>query len=198
MVATADSELIIVSPYFVPRRKGVAYLKELVDRGIDVTVITNSLAANNHGIVHSGYMGYRKELLQAGVKIHEVKATASVAGVERGGAGASLATLHTKAFMVDRERLFVGSFNWDQRSANINTELGVIIESEVIGENAHELVEAGLEKRTYEVTLDDKGNLQWIDRSGFEPRIKTKEPDTTWWRRTKAQLGRMLPIRGQL
>ena len=198
VVATAESQLIIISPYFVPRKKGVEYLGELVSRGIDVTVITNSLAANNHGIVHSGYMAYRKELLKAGVKIYEVKATESVAGVERGGAGASLATLHTKAFLVDSKRLFVGSFNWDPRSANINTELGVIMNSEVIGEKARRLVEEGLPKRAYEVKLDGKGGLQWIDSSGFEPRIETKEPDTSWWRRTKAQLGRLLPVRGQL
>jgi putative cardiolipin synthase len=198
VIAAAESELIIVSPYFVPRKNGVAYLRSLIDRGISVTIVTNSLAANNHGIVHSGYMGYRKDLLKAGVNIYEVKATASVAGVERGGSGASLATLHTKSFLVDRERLFVGSFNWDPRSANINTELGVIMDSAVIGSNAWELVQVGLEKRTYEVTLDDQGNLQWVDRSGFEPRIITKEPDTTWWRRTKAQLGRLLPVRGQL
>jgi len=198
VVAEAEHELTVISPYFVPRKSGVEYFQTLVDRGLDVTVITNSLAANNHGIVHSGYMGYRKKLLKMGVKLYEVKVTASIEGVERGGSGAELATLHTKAFIVDREMLFVGSFNWDPRSVDINTELGVVIESpEIAGATAAQ-VDASLATKVYQVELDERGKLQWVDRSGQELRILTKEPDTTWWRRTKAQLGRWLPIHSQL
>lgn len=198
VVAKADEELIIISPYFVPRKSGVAYFQSLIDKGLNVTVITNSLAANNHGIVHSGYMGYRKPLLKMGVRIFETKVTATVTGVERGGAGASLATLHTKAFMVDRKHLFVGSFNWDPRSVAINTELGVIIDSESMGEWIGIRIDEALPSGSYEVVLNEDGNLRWIDNSGEEPIILTKEPDTTWWRRTKAQMGRILPIRSQL
>jgi len=198
VIAEADKELIIISPYFVPRKSGVAYFQSLIDRGLDVTVLTNSLAANNHGIVHSGYMGYRKPLLKMGVRIFETMVTATPTGVERGGSGAELATLHTKAFMVDRKKLFVGSFNWDPRSVNINTELGVIIESEYMGERVGEIIDEALPSRTYEVVLNENGNLRWIDNSGDEPVILTKEPDASWWRRTKAQMGRILPMRSQL
>ena len=197
-VDTAKKELIVISPYFVPRKSGVAYFQELIDRGLSITVVTNSLAANNHGVVHSGYMGYRKALLKMGVRIYEIKVTAEVSGVDRGGSGAALATLHTKAFLVDREDLFVGSFNWDPRSVNINTELGVIIKSPEMGARVGELADLQLRDRAYEVVLDEKGNLRWIDQSGEEPVYFTKEPDTTWWRRTKAQMGRILPIRSQL
>jgi putative cardiolipin synthase len=198
VIAKADKELIIISPYFVPRKSGVAYFQSLIDRGLDVTVLTNSLAANNHGIVHSGYMGYRKPLLKMGVRIFETMVTATPTGVERGGSGAELATLHTKAFMVDRKKLFVGSFNWDPRSVNINTELGVIIESEYMGERVSEIIDEALPSRTYEVVLNKNGKLRWVDNSGDEQVILTKEPDTSWWRRTKAQMGRILPMRSQL
>lgn len=202
-VDKASKELIVVSPYFVPRKSGVEYFQSLVDRGLKITVITNSLAANNHGIVHSGYMGYRKALLKMGVKLYEIKVTAEVAGVDRGGSGASLATLHTKAFLVDREDLFVGSFNWDPRSVKINTELGVIINSPEMGAEVGRLVDEELHNRAYQVVLDDKNNLRWIDHLKIdettgEPVFYTKEPDTSWWRRTKAQLGRILPVRSQL
>jgi len=198
VVAKANEELIVISPYFVPQKSGVAYFQELIDRGLDVIVVTNSLAANNHGIVHSGYMGYRKELLKMGVRLFETKVTATVTGVERGGAGASLATLHTKAFMVDREYVFVGSFNWDPRSIDINTELGVIIESSEMGDSVGKQVDAALPTRTYEVVLNEDGNLRWIDNAGDEPIILTKEPDASWWRRTKAQMGRIVPMQSQL
>jgi len=198
VVAKANKELIVISPYFVPRKSGVAYFQELIDRGLDVIVITNSLAANNHGIVHSGYMGYRKELLKMGVRIFETKVTATVTGAERGGAGASLATLHTKAFMVDREYVFVGSFNWDPRSVDINTELGVVMESAEMGDGLGKKIDGALPARAYEVVLDENGNIRWIDNAGDEPIILTKEPDASWWRRTKAQMGRILPVRSQL
>ena len=198
VVEQAQDELIVISPYFVPQKSGELYFQGLIDRGIKVTVVTNSLAANNHGIVHSGYMSSRKALLKMGVDLLEIKVTAEVTGVDRGGSGAALATLHTKAFIVDRQYLFVGSFNWDPRSVDINTELGVIIESADLAEISANRVWEGMNTRAYQVILNEDGKLRWIDRSGAEPIILDKEPDTSWWRRTKAQMGRILPIRGQL
>jgi len=100
--------------------------------------------------------------------------------------------------MVDREYVFVGSFNWDPRSIDINTELGVIIESSEMGDSVGKQVDAALPTRTYEVVLNEDGNLRWIDNAGDEPIILTKEPDASWWRRTKAQMGRIVPMQSQL
>ena len=197
-VGRAEKELIVISPYFVPRKTGIEYFQTLRDRGLEVTVVTNSLAATNHAIVHSGYAPSRKPLLEMGVKIYEVKHTVAIGGVERGGSGASLATLHTKAFIVDRDELFVGSFNWDPRSVNINTELGVIMKSpKLAGDTAADL-DGALNAKTYEVVLNEKGKVRWIDRSSGEDVILTKEPDTTWGRRFNAGFMRILPVRGQL
>jgi putative cardiolipin synthase len=197
-IETAENELIVISPYFVPRKQGVEFIQSLRDRGIDVTIITNSLAATNHSVVHSGYAPSRKPLLNMGVKIHEVRVNASRDSIERGGAGAELATLHTKAFVVDCKQLFVGSFNWDPRSVNINTELGVIIESPEMAEKTCMDIEAALDLKTYEVVLNEQGKLRWIDRSGAEPVTYDKEPDTGFWRRFSVGFMRILPIRGQL
>ncbi len=194
----AERELIVVSPYFVPRKSGIEFFRELRDRGIDVTVVTNSLAATNHSIVHSGYAPARKPLLEMGVKIYEVRNDIALSGVERGGAGASLATLHTKAFVVDREALFIGSFNWDPRSVNINTELGVIIESPELAGFAASLLDTNADSRGYEVFLDEKDRIRWADRSGHDLVVLTKEPDTSWWRRFSAGFMRILPIKSQL
>jgi putative cardiolipin synthase len=124
---SAENEMIVISPYFVPRKAGIEAFSEVRGRGIDVTIITNSLAANNQSSVHGGYAPSRKPLLKAGVRIFEVRADADVSGSELVAASGAKATLHTKAFIVDRKELFIGSFNFDPRSANINTELGVII-----------------------------------------------------------------------
>jgi putative cardiolipin synthase len=197
-VDAAQNQLIILSPYFVPTRKGIEYFKGLRDRGLEIVVITNSLAANNHTIAHSGYAPYRKKLLEIGVQIFEVKATAKNEDLERAGTENSLATLHSKAFMVDDSHLFVGSFNWDPRSVNLNTEIGVILNSpEFVAEGLARL-ERGEVDNAYEVVIDETGNVRWIDRSGGQERVLTKEPDTSWGKRTGAALGELLPIRGQL
>ena len=127
-MAAAKREVSVVSPYFVPRKSGIRFFSELQSRGVDVTIITNSLAANNQFTVHSGYSPARKPLLRAGVALYEVRPDAEVQGSEYVDNSGGRATLHTKAFIVDRERLFIGSFNFDPRSANINTEMGVFID----------------------------------------------------------------------
>jgi putative cardiolipin synthase len=198
-IRNGQKELIVISPYFVPQKRGIAFFQELRDRGMEITVITNSLASTNHAIVHSGYVPSRKPLLKMGVKLYEFKHDPfDVSGVARGGSDASLATLHTKAFIVDRNDLFVGSFNWDPRSVDINTELGVIIESPELGGLTAGLVDESLATRTYEVILNEQGAVRWVDHAGDEPVVLTKEPDTSWWRRFTAGFYRILPVRGQL
>lgn len=194
----AEEELVIISPYFVPRKRGVDYLRSLRNQGLDITIITNSLSATNHTIVHSGYAPSRKPLLEMGVKIREVRFDAGLDGIQRGGTGAELATLHTKAFVVDCAQLFVGSFNWDPRSLNINTESGVIIDSPMMGRGVCERLDEALDEKTFEVTLNEKGKLRWVDRSGDEPLILKKEPDTGWWTRLKVNFQKLLPIKSQL
>ena len=132
---SAKSEVIIVSPYFVPLKSGIKQLSALQASGVDVVIITNSLAANNQFTFHGGYAPSLKPLLKAGIKLFEVRADADVAGTEFVNASGAKATLHTKAFVVDREQVFIGSFNFDPRSANINTELGVIIKNPEMGES---------------------------------------------------------------
>lgn len=197
-IARAEESLFIISPYFVPLKSGIEYLTGLQERGVQVTVLTNSLAANNHSIVHSGYAPSRKPLLQAGVKIHEVRPDAFIQGADRGGKGAALATLHTKGFLVDDQELFLGSFNWDPRSVDINTELGVIIKTPELTQAILTKLNARLSDSAYEVILNDKGKIRWLDKSGDEVVILNNEPQTGWWRRFVVDFYKILPIKGQL
>lgn len=197
-ILSAKNEVIIVSPYFVPLKSGIAAISELQRSGVNVTVITNSLAANNQSSVHGGYAPSRKPLLKSGVKIFEVRPDADIAGSELVAAVDAKATLHTKAFVVDRRELFIGSFNFDPRSANINTELGVIIRSPEIATQFALIINAKLAQQTYEVFLNDKGKLRWRGFENGQEVIFDKEPQTTWSQRFSAGFMRILPIRGQL
>jgi putative cardiolipin synthase len=197
-IMKAQEQLVVVSPYFVPRKKGLQLFQELRDRGIEVSIVTNSLAANNHTLVHAGYAPSRKPLLEMGVRIFEVRTTASTDESKKTGNEDALATLHTKVFIVDSDELFVGSFNWDPRSVNLNTEIGVIIESTELTAEMLIRLERGEANNAYEVVLNDIGQLRWVDRSGDQEVILSKEPDTTWSKRTSAVLMELLPVRGQL
>jgi len=195
---SAKSEAIIISPYFVPRKAGIEAISELQRSGVDVTVITNSLAANNQSSVHGGYAPSRKPLLKSGVKIFEVRADADVAGSELVAASGAKATLHTKAFIIDRREIFIGSFNFDPRSANINTELGVIIRAPKLADQFAKRIDTALAQQTYEVFLNEKGKLRWRGFENGQEIIFEKEPQTTWGQRFSAGFMRILPIRGQL
>jgi putative cardiolipin synthase len=195
---SAEKELIVLSPYFVPMKAGVEIFSELQARGVKVTIVTNSLAANNQLTVHGGYAPSRKPLLKKGVRIYEVRPDADILGAELVAASGAKATLHTKAFMVDRKKAFIGSFNFDPRSANLNTESGVIIQSEQMASMFGELIEGGLKTQTYELFLNDDGKLRWRGFEHGSEVIYSKEPRSTWRQRFIAGFIRFLPVRSQL
>jgi putative cardiolipin synthase len=197
-VLAAQSELVIASPYFVPLAATIDTMAELGDRGVDVQVITNSLAANNHPIVHSGYAPKRPALLAAGVTLYEFKPDAKISGSRRAGLNAQAGTLHTKAFVVDRKSLFLGSFNWDPRSVFINTEMGVIVHSAELAGDVMERTERNLPKVSYQVRTGPKGELRWHEQLEQGEKIWTHEPHTGWFKRFWVGLAGLLPLDQQL
>ena len=193
----AEREVVVISPYFVPTKSGVDRIRVWRDRGIVVHVITNSLAANNQKLVHGGYMPSRRPLLEAGVHLYEVRADAEIADVISDDDHS--ATLHSKAFVVDRKDVFIGSFNFDPRSANLNTEMGVVISDPELGEAlARALLERG-PTTTYRLALDAHRDITWETQTAAGATIILKrEPDSSWWERMLARIARILPIHSQL
>ena len=159
-------ELDLVSPYFVPTKDGAAALTALAESGVRVRVLTNSLAATDVSPVHAGYAKYREELLRAGVRLFELKPNVEdVKTKDKGrGAGNSDASLHAKTFGVDRSRIFVGSFNFDPRSARLNTEMGIVVESQTLASRLSEALDRDMANVAYEVRLSTDGSLAWVER----------------------------------
>jgi putative cardiolipin synthase len=193
----ATSELIIVSPYFIPRDSGMIMLRDLVTRGIRVIVVTNSLAANNHVPVHSAYSKYRKPLLEAGVEIYELRVDAAALQTDDAEEDSPPTTLHAKAVIVDQKWLFVGSLNIDPRSIEINTEMGLVLESPILATEFRDSVMVDIELYAYKVSLNDKGDLEWIAQGKDGREVFSKEPQTSFGRRFGAGFYRILP-EGQL
>lgn len=194
-VDAARREVLLISPYFVPGRRASRSLTALVRRGVRVAVLTNSLAATDVLAVHGGYARHRRRLLRAGIELHELKRGGQEGQSLFGSGGASL---HTKAFVVDGELIFVGSFNLDPRSAYLNTEMGTFVRHPVPAERLRqEYVRLTDPARSWAVRLDG-GRLTWSDRAGGEGRVLHTEPDTTLTRRVLARVLGWLPIQPQL
>jgi putative cardiolipin synthase len=172
LVGPPASELHLVSPYLVPGASGSRQLASLAKRGVRIEVLTNSLEATDVAAVHAGYARYRKRMLEAGVSLFELKRMSAAAPGRRalvGRSGSSRSSLHAKTFAIDRSRVFVGSFNFDPRSARLNTELGVVIESPALAGRLAEMFAEGVPTRAYEVRLAASGRLQWTEsRDGRE------------------------------
>ena len=191
----AKRELRVISPYFVPGEEGARWLVGKRAQGVDVSVLTNSLAANDVMAVHGGYAPYRVPLLQGGVTLFELMPHGKQDSSLFGSSGASL---HTKAFAVDGEGGFIGSFNLDPRSVNLNTEMGVLFRDRSAAAALLRSYEAKIAPDTsYRVRLQD-GALRWEDASLQPPRVWDREPEASVWRRWTAHAIGWLPVESQL
>lgn len=195
LMAGALGEALLTSPYFVPGEQVAAQLVACCRSGATVRVLTNSLAATDVALVHAGYSKYRKALLEGGVRIHELK---PVHRKRIGLLGSRRASLHTKAMVVDDLRGFVGSFNLDPRSVQLNTEMGVLFADALLSGRLRALFERSAgPSASYRVYLQD-GALRWEDGTRQGGSAWTHEPETSRSRRLLIAIVRWLPIESQL
>ncbi len=195
---TLEEELLIESAYFVPRDVGVAAAKTLLDRGVNVRILTNSLSANDVLAAHAGYSKFRKPLLEAGAELYELRPYPGPVDKQIVSAG-SKAGLHTKAIVFDRKDVFIGSFNLDPRSASINTEAGIYVRSPELARQVIEYMDEGVApENAFRVLLDDNDDLRWvIEKDGVKLDYET-DPNSTWGQRSLAWFIRLLPVEKQL
>ncbi|HNR22955.1 MAG TPA: phospholipase D family protein [Steroidobacteraceae bacterium] len=202
--STTDTshELLVSSPYFVPGKAGVEVLTGLAGKGVAISVMTNSLAANDVAVVHSGYARYRAPLLRGGVRLHELRVTSELSSrrKNRRRFGSEYVSLHAKYLIIDQRKLFVGSINFDPRSIERNTEIGILIESEALAAQLRRIYRLATGKSlSYEVTLRDGPDAQndaliWTGENLDGELRFTHEPDTSRWKRFSAWFLGLLPF----
>lgn len=207
LMNSAQKELVIASPYFVPTKHGLAAFAKLRERGVEITIVTNSYAANDVPVVHAGYINYRKRLLAMGVQVYEV--ISNNEGQKRrlfgkrhqrklhawSLVGSKRASLHAKAFIVDREKVFVGSFNLDPRSMIHNTEMGIVFENKVYAEQTVQELQGYVDARAYKVQLDQARRLTWQSQStNGAKQVLQREPDMAIWERAFIRVIALLPV----
>jgi putative cardiolipin synthase len=181
-------ELIVISPYFVPGREGIALMRELVNRGVHIRVLTNSLASTDAPIVHNGYARYRVALLRMGVELSEVRPKLGQKRVRFHPFKSSNASLHAKAFVIDQKTVFIGSLNMDERSARFNSELGLVMRSPEIARQVTSLLDDISAEGSYKLSLDSRGRIVWSSGEGEDEKIWHRDPQTTRWQRFALKL----------
>lgn len=196
VMGTPESHIDIISSYFVPGRAGVAQILKLVRRGVKVAILTNSLAANDVAVVHAGYARWRKKLLRHGVELYELKPTNRPRpGIrDRGLTGNSGSSLHAKTFSIDGKKVFIGSFNFDPRSALLNTEMGLVIDSESLAQRIHHRFLRSQRNAAWQLRLTRWGKIHWIDREEGSEKVLRREPLAKFWQRLLVLVAYVLPV----
>jgi putative cardiolipin synthase len=188
-IRSAKSEVLASSPYFVPGKRGMEMLRGLRERGVNVTILTNSLATTDEFLVHTGYSRYREDLLRMGVNLYELSTSRLMQNKRAFLFGASLGRLHAKLAVVDRRLSFIGSMNLDPRSAVVNTELGAIVDSPELAKELIRVIDLDRLHSAYRVRLSQQnGKLEWISGDGDKDLILDTEPEATPLLRFKAWL----------
>jgi putative cardiolipin synthase len=188
-IRSARTEVVGTSPYLVPGKRGMALLSELHQRGIKVTLMTNSLGSTDEPLVHLGYRRYRQDMLKLGVDLYELSALRVKKNKRNFLFGSSLGRLHAKLLVIDRKLLFVGSMNLDPRSAITNTELGAVIDSPELARELLRVIDIDRLQSAYRVRLAPKGGmLQWLSIEEDEEVILVNEPESSPWLHLKLWL----------
>jgi putative cardiolipin synthase len=208
LAAAADvkNDLLIVSPYFIPGANGEALLKKLRERGVRVRVLTNSLLSTDVPAVHAKYRDYRVPLLEAGVQLYEVK---PLPGKPHPGGGllktpsSGLFSLHAKAYVFDRNRIFIGSANFDRRSLHLNTEIGLMIDSTELAQQVitrFDTIANPANSFVLALENDDAGShhLVWDSVKDGKPIVDETEPGDDRWREFMVDVYGLLPIGNEL
>lgn len=205
---TVRSELLLASPYLVPGEEGMRLLTDLRSRNVRVRILTNSLQTTDAPITFSAYRRYRVPMLEAGIELYEVRPQLGAPNMPGGGSlkssSSSPFALHAKVFVFDRRQVFIGSMNFDERSRNLNTELGVLIDSPELAKEIVERFEAvARAANSYMLALGPpsatgKPGLQWRTEENGRRIVYDDEPRVDLWRRFKVDALSLLPLESQL
>ncbi len=166
----AEQSITIVNPYLIPSAEGLERINNLIERGIEITILTNSLESTNHIAVHSRYIKYRRELLLAGVNLYEIDA------FSLGESSSKKLTLHAKVATTDSSKLLVGSPNFDPRSRDLNSEVAVVIDSEAMASQYEFALTEFLKGHAYKLALSKAGDILWEKAANDSVELLQREP----------------------
>ncbi|WP_246312320.1 phospholipase D family protein [Pseudaquabacterium terrae] len=183
LMRRARSEVVLTSPYLIPGQRGLELMEAMRQRGVTVRVLTNSLAATDEPLAHSGYRRYRPAMLKLGVELHELSPLRMRRTSRLGMFDSTQGRLHAKTAVIDRRQVFIGSMNFDPRSEKHNTEMGIFINSQQLAREVLRLMDLDKLQASWRVVLDADGRLRWLAQDDEKEIVLTNEPEATFWTR---------------
>jgi putative cardiolipin synthase len=187
---SAQREVLISSPYLIPTKNLLDIAETLIERGVKITALTNSLGTNDVVIAHSAYSRFRQEIIEMGVELYELRGDGQLAADDP----AEDISLHSKYIIFDDEVVFVGSLNLDPRSLYLNTELGAVLNSPALADQLRESFQAMIDPENAWRVLSTPEGLRWQSSAG----LVEKEPAKSKWQRFRNWLYGLIPLSGQL
>jgi putative cardiolipin synthase len=186
----ARSELLLVSPYFVPSDVGLKALQHGIAQGQHVVVMTNALSASDEPFAGAAYARHRLALLRMGVELYEVSSRELKKDPLRARAlGSTQGRSHAKLAVMDGRTVFVGSLNLDLRSSRENTELGMLVESPELAAMVTGVTHRVRETGSYQLRLDATGNsIDWVTRDRGVETLHHDDPELDVWTRLQVFL----------
>src|SRR6267154_32402 len=179
-VMESKSEVVISSPYFIPGSMGVQAFGDLRKRNVKVIILTNSFAANDEPLAHTGYARYRVELLRTGVDIYELSPTRIQHNERLMLPGASLGRLHAKTAVIDQAMVYIGSVNLDPRSESTNTELGLFARCPELAKEVIRVINISKLQSSYRLRFAPDGqSLEWLTTDDQGEVVLSQEPEAT-------------------
>ncbi len=183
-VWSAAEDFILTSPYLIPGPLGIGAFEQLGKRKVNVVVLTNSLAATDEPLVHTGYARYRERLLSYGVDLYELSPDLTRRNKRLGVFGSSLGRLHAKTAIVDKRTVFIGSMNLDPRSETQNTELGLFIDSPELAKELLRVINVSKDQGAYKLRLQPgTQRIEWLVRENGTDVVLSEEPESSFWMR---------------
>jgi putative cardiolipin synthase len=170
LVAGARESIVIQSPYLVMSDNAKALFKQAVARGVKVRILTNSLASTDNMQAFSGYRNQRKQLLKMGLDIREYKPDPAnrntLMSRVNPPAVPPVFALHAKSMVVDGKIAYIGTFNFDPRSENLNTEVGVVVYHAGLAQQLQGLIEADMRPENSWNALDEPDQYVPLTKRG--------------------------------
>ena len=196
----AHREVLLISPYFIPGAEALAKLKALREQDVEISVVTNSLAVSDEPLVSIGLERHQLGLLRIGVNLYELSSTRLKAdNTMRNLLGSSTGRLHAKLGFLDRRTVLLGSMNLDPRSSNINTEIGMLVQSHELAAMIIDAFKVDSLNGVYQVKLRPGGTgVRWIAVDADSREELDIDPDTSFWQRIRLMLISLLVPEGQL
>ena len=181
LMRSAEQDIHVVNAYIIPEQDFIDGIAKLVERDVAIRILTNSLASHDVPAVNSHYKKWRKPIIETGAELYELRADPAIKPrVDTKPVVSKFTGLHTKSVVVDGDRVFIGSMNFDPRSVNINTEMGIIIESDTLGDEMVRLAGRDMApENAWRVTLDEAGKITWVNSD----ETVSRQPARNSWQR---------------